>query len=279
MKYVVGLLAGVTLAATSAFAQSSYGTWNDLPDRFRIDTGYFRLNPTTVLRYNPVSGTPGDIELEDDLGLDSTADTFWLDGSWRVGRRHELKLGYTKLSREALGHTLERDISWGGEVYSAGLSATSSSTTKLLGGYYRFAIVRNDRLEIGPAIGIGYIWLEARIQATATVSGPGGDESRSLDESGSTSSITGAIGGYANAWLSERLVARGDFLYIKVKPGEDEAAVTDWRVGADYYFFRNAGVGVQYKLNRYSYDRGILANKLGGEVTYKGFQVFVSFLF
>ena len=74
-------------------------------------------------------------------------------------------------------------------------------------------------------------------------------------------------------------MVRGDFLYIKVKPGDSEASVTDWRLAADYYFFKNAGLGFQYKYNRYSYDRGILVSQLGGEVTYKGFQLFLSFLF
>ena len=60
---------------------------------------------------------------------------------------------------------------------------------------------------------------------------------------------------------------------------KEGALFTDWRLGADYYFFKNAGLGVQYKYNRYSYDRGVLVSELGGEVTYKGFQVFVSFLF
>ena len=70
-----------------------------------------------------------------------------------------------------------------------------------------------------------------------------------------------------------------DFLYVKVTPGDSEASVTDWRLGADYYFLRNAGLGVQYKYNKYSYDRGILVSQLGGEITYKGFQVFLTFLF
>ena len=72
---------------------------------------------------------------------------------------------------------------------------------------------------------------------------------------------------------------RGDFLYIKATPGGSEASVTDWRLAANYYFFRNAGLGVQYKYNRYSYDRGVLVRELGGEVTYEGFQVYLSFLF
>jgi hypothetical protein len=55
--------------------------------------------------------------------------------------------------------------------------------------------------------------------------------------------------------------------------------VTDWRAAANYYFFRNAGLGVQYKFNRYSYDRGILVSELGGEVTFKGGQIYLLFRF
>jgi len=87
------------------------------------------------------------------------------------------------------------------------------------------------------------------------------------------------VGGYAEVWPAKRFVLRGDFLYIKVNPEDSEASVTDWRLAADYYFFRNAGLGVQYKYNRYSYDRGILVSELGGELTFEGFQIFPSFRF
>src|SRR5206468_11510774 len=46
-----GLLA-VGLLASPGFAQSTSSTWNDLPDRFRIDAGYFGLNAHTVLQFN-----------------------------------------------------------------------------------------------------------------------------------------------------------------------------------------------------------------------------------
>ena len=279
MKAFLGAALAAGLVVSPAFAQSPSGTWNGLPDRFQIDTGYFHVLPETQLRYNPARCGGGDIDLEKDLGLQSKADTFWIDGSWRAGRRHLLKLSFTRLSRDVADVTLDRNLDWGGEVYNAGLRATSTTSTDILGGYYRFALVRNERFEIGPTVGIGYLWLSAGIKATGTVTGPGGSVSRALDKSASTGSITGAVGGHANAWLLPRLVVRGDFLYIKVSPGNTEASVTDWRLGTDYYFFRNAGLGVQYKYDQYSYDRGIISSKLGGQITYKGFQVFASFLF
>jgi hypothetical protein len=279
MRASLGSILVVGLLVSPAFAQTSSGTWNDLPDQFQVDTGYFRINSNTILRFNGRQGS-GDVDFENDLGVTPDANTFWVDATWRAGRRHQLKLAYTRLNRSGHDHTLQRDFVWGGQTYDAGLTANSTSGFDILGGYYRFALIRNDRFELGPTAGFGYLWLRAGIQATGTVTGPGGNpESRSLDESASTGSVTGALGGYANAWPAKRLVFRGDYLYIKVSPGNTTASVTDWRVGGDYYFFRNAGIGAQYKYNKYSYDRGILVTKLGGEITYKGFQVFLSFLF
>jgi hypothetical protein len=272
MRTVIGGLLAAGLIASPAFAQSSTGTWNDLPDRFQIDTGYFRLTADTVLRYNGPQGGSGEVDFEQDLGLDEQVNTFWVDATWRVGRRHQLKLGFTRINRERGDYTLQRDFTWGGETYSAGLNATSTTGSDILGGYYRFAIVRNDasnrphpRRRL-PVAGREY---PAR-------SGP---QSRTLTRR-DTGSITGAVGGHASAWPTKRLALRGDLLYIKVSLGKsEEASVTDWRLAADYYFFRNAGLGVQYKYNRYTDDRGILSRELGGEITFKGFQVFLSFLF
>jgi predicted porin len=271
MRVVIGGFLAAALLAPPAFAESSPGTWNGLPDRFQIDTGYFRLSAQTVLRFNGASG----INFEKDLGINQDVNTFWLDATWRVGRRHQLKLGFTRLSRESQDYELQRDFTWGGVTYPAGFKANATTGADIIGGYYRFAAFRNDRFEIGPAIGVGYLSIDAGIQATGTI----GSESRSIDRSASTGSITGALGGYVRAWPAKRFVFEADFLYIKVKPGDSEASVTDWRIGADYYFHRNVGVGVQYKYDKYTYDRGILATKLGGEITYKGFQIFATFRF
>jgi predicted porin len=264
-------VSAAALQAPPAFAESTPSSWNGLPDRFQIDTGYFRLSAQTVLRFNGSSG----VDFEKDLGVNQDVNTFWLDATWRVGRRHQLKLGFTRLSRESQNYQLQRDFTWGGEIYQAGLTANATAGADIIGGYYRFAAFRNDRFEIGPAIGVGYLSIDAGIQATGTI----GSESRSIDQSASIGSITGALGGYARAWPAKRFVLEGDFLYIKVSPGDTDASVTDWRIGADYYFHHNVGVGVQYKYDKYTYDRGILSTKLGGEITYKGFQIFATFRF
>lgn len=274
MRTAIGVLAAILLAAP-AFAQTE--GWNGLADRFQVDAGYFHLNATTKLRFDGPPGDPGEVDFEHDLGLPATVDTFWVDARWRVGRRHQLQLGFTRLSRDRTRQTLSRDFTWGGETFNAGLSATSTASSDILLGYYRFAIYRNARFEIGPALGVGYLWVSADIEATGTVAGPGGGTvSRSLDEGISTGSLTGAIGGYVEAWPAKRLLVRGDYLYIKVKPERSDASVNDWRVAANYYFTRNFGVGAQYKYNKYTYGRGVLQNSLGGELTFDGGQAYLT---
>lgn len=106
------VLAALAAALSSpAFAQAPPGTTGGLPDRFQIDTGAFFIDAETVLRYQGQ-----DVDFERDLDLDGNAGTFWLDGTWRVARRHQLKLNYTRLSREGQGVTLERGFTWGGVV-------------------------------------------------------------------------------------------------------------------------------------------------------------------
>ena len=126
-KAVFGGLLAASLFVSPAFAESPSGTWNGLPDRFQIDTGYFRLTADTQLRYNGAPGS-GDISLENDLGVDKNVDTFWVDGDLaggaappaeaglhaaqpRPGRlraRARLHLGRRGLQGRALGDHVDR---------------------------------------------------------------------------------------------------------------------------------------------------------------------------
>lgn len=271
-------LAAAVLAATPAQAQTT-GGYSDLPETFRIDTGGFRIAADTKLQYS-LGGLQGsEINFEGETGLPANATTFWLDGTWQLGRRHQLSLNYTRSSRTGDGTTLTRDITWGDQVFTAGLTVQAESSAKILTGYYRFAVFRNDRFEIGPAIGIGYLWIDATLRVTGSVGGGGGGTSGTISRSGGTSTPTGDIGGYFEGWLGRRVVLRGDFLYIVVKPENSEASVSDGRIGLYWYPWRNVGFGAQYKYYKYRYERGLASAELGGNVTFQGAQAYVSFVF
>jgi hypothetical protein len=283
---VLGVTAMTVPAAAQAPAdapapkQTAPQSWNGLPDRFQIDAGYFRANLTSVLRLQGSVGPANEVSFEKDLGISDTANTYWLDATIRMSRRNSFKINYISVTRQGQPQTLARDFTWEDETYTAGLTASGMIGMDLISTYYRFAISRRDRFEIGIATGLGYLQLKAAIKAEGSLTGPGGQvQTVNLDESGKLGVPTGDIGGYFSVWLTKRVVTRGDFLYILIKPLDMEASVTDWRLAVDYYPLRNVGIGVQYKFNEFRYQQGLEKASLGGTVSFQGVQVYGSFLF
>jgi hypothetical protein len=260
-----------SLMSVPAAAQTSSG-FTDLPQAFRLDAGGFRIASETRLTYD-LAGQGQTIDFEGETGLPSNVTTLWLDGTWRLGRRHQLVLNYTRSNRSGSG-TLQREIHWGDQVFQVGATVEAEVGSDVLTGYYRFAIFKNDRFEVGPTIGLGYLWLSASLRATADSGNPVGP-----GRTAEIGSVTGDVGGYFEGWLGKRLVLRGDLLYIVVKPEDSEASVTDGRLGLYFYPWTHVGFGAQYKYYKYRYDRSALSAELGGSITYKGGQVYMSFLF
>lgn len=259
---------------------SARQSWNGLPERFQVDAGYFRVQMTTGLRLEGNVGPANEVSFEKDLGVSDTAGTYWVDATIRMSRRNSFKINYISVTREGQPQSLTRDFTWNDETYVAGLTASGTIGIDLISTYYRFAVSKRDRFEIGVATGLGYLKLEAAVKAQGSLTGPDGQiDSVNLDESGSLGVPTGDIGGYFNAWLAKRVVMRGDFLYILIRPADMEASVTDWRLAVDYYPLRNVGLGVQYKYNEFRYQQSLEKGNLGGTVGFQGLQVYASFLF
>jgi hypothetical protein len=274
------VLVSVPALAQTPPSGGGTGTWNGLPDRFQVDTGLFRINADTTLRASGGVLPASDVSFENDLGLSPSASTFWVDATWRLGKRHQLKFGYTKFTRDSQNLVLGRAFTWNDQVYAAGLSASATLSNSITSAYYRLAVIKKDRFEIGPAAGIGYLTIDAEVRATGTVAvAGGGSKSVSLDQSKSVGQITGDVGAFFNGWLSKKVVVRGDFLYIKVSAGDLSAAVTDGRLALDAYPSKHVGFGVQYKYYKFSLDRGIRDATVGGALTFQGPQVYASFLF
>jgi hypothetical protein len=271
---------GQVPAAAPAPQPAAPQSWNGLPDRFQVDAGYFRAQMTTGLRLQGSVGPANEVSFEKDLGVSDTAGTYWIDATIRMSRRNSFKINYISVTREGQPQRLTRDFTWNDETYSAGLTASGTIGMDLISTYYRFAVSKRDRFEIGVATGLGFLQLSAAVKAQGSLTGPGGQiQTVNLDESGKLGVPTGDIGGYFNAWLAKRVVVRGDFLYILIRPSDMEASVTDWRLAVDYYPLRNVGIGVQYKFNEFRYQQGTEKASLGGTVGFQGLQAYGSFLF
>jgi hypothetical protein len=274
--FVFGLAAAAWLVASGAHAQTE--SYSDVPDKFRIEAGGFRIGSDTELTFNTGGGVAPPVDFEG-LNLPNHAPSFYVEGFWRPWRRHQFSLSWYDNKREGDTRTLDRDITWGDSVIHVGASVTAHVDSSYLSGVYRFAAYKNDRFEIGPSLGLGYLSLDAGISGQGSTTGPGGTVTRPFDRSKSLGQGTGDVGGYLYWWPLKRLLIRGDLRYIIVKPGDSEASITDGRAAAIYHVTRHVGIGLQYTYNKFRYDREILSSELGGSLRYAGGQVVLTAAF
>jgi hypothetical protein len=268
-----GLAAVMLLLATSSFAQPA--EYSDVPDRFRLEVGGFRIGADTELTFNTTGGVRPPVDFES-LDVPDSTTRFYVEGFWRPWRRHQFSLSWYRNARESSTNTVDREFTWGDLVVTAGASATGHVSTSYFSGVYRFAVYKNDRFEIGPALGIGYLSIEAGIGGHVSVTTPLGTVSIPFDVSKSLGQPTGDLGGYLYWWPLRRLLVRGDFRYIIVKPENSEASIADGRAAVVYHPWRNIGIGLQYYYTKFRYDRDIFSSELGGALRYSGGQVVLS---
>jgi hypothetical protein len=270
---VAGLAAAVFLLAASALAQPA--EYSDVPDRFRVEAGGFRIGADTELTFNTTGGARPPVDFES-LDVPDSTTRFYVEGFWRPWRRHQFSLSWYRNARESSTHTVDREFTWGDIVVTAGASATGHVSTSYFSGVYRFAAYKNDRFEIGPALGIGHLSIEAGIGGRVSVTTPVGTVPIPFDVSKSLGQPTGDLGGYLYWWPLRRLLVRGDFRYILVKLENSEASISDGRAAAIYHPWRNVGIGLQYTYTKFRYDRDILSTELGGNIRYSGVQLLIS---
>lgn len=265
------LAVAVLLSGAGAAPGRAQGT--DVPDRFRLEVGGFRISADSDLTVNR-DGVSNTVDFENELGLNQNSYRAYVEGYWRAGRRHLVSLSYQRLNRQTDDKVLERTIEWGGNTYPVGATARVFTHSDYISAAYRFALHRSDRIEVGPAVGIGFVKMSAGIDATGS-----GPEGRELNASASMDSPTGDLGAYLYAWPARRVLVRTDFRYILVKPGNAEASVTEGRAAVVWHPIPKLGVGVQYLYADFRYDREIVDSSLGGSTKFHGGQLVLGYVF
>ena len=250
----------------------------DVPQKLWFEIGGFRVASQTDLRLNGV--LRGDnVSLERDLNVPSDTNRVYLESFWRLGRRHQVSLNWTVVKRDGGGVTLGREIQWGDDVFRVGAEVSTTNDTNFLSGVYRFALYKNEKFEIGPALGLGHIWITATISGQAGIAGEEEELVREVAAEAKASSITGDIGGYFYWWPGRRFLARGDLRYIAVGLDNADAAIAEGRASLTWYPWSQVGIGAQYSYTKLRYDRDRQITGLGGSIQYDGLQILVSVAF
>jgi hypothetical protein len=251
---------------------------NPLEARFIVDAGYFFLSTDTRVRVDGEStSTAGsDVDFDDTFGI-GDFDRFRVEGAWRIAPRHLLRAMYFQNNREGT-RSMERDIEFNDQTFPVGATVKAGSELTIAQLSYDYAFLRRENYEIAGGIGLHYIDLGLKLDATVTAQG--GQASRSLDADASTAAPMPVLG-LRGLWrLSDAFYISGQVQYFYLEFDPYSGSLIDLKASVVWQLADHVGVGLGYNDFGFKFDiedRGDFDGRLRWD--YGGAFVFATVMF
>ena len=244
-------LSGVSVnaaAAQSPAAQSPVATRNHLYDRIQLTVSGTNVWLGPRIRIDATDSTPGTEVSGDDLGLTGSTLEPRVGLRWRLGRRHELDMGY-QMAAHSGERVLTDTIQVGDSTFATGLRVQTDNRADQAYFTYRFAFHARDRSQIGAALGLGAILFDLDIQAVsgATTGGP----DTTIVPFGIKRSVTAptaSLGLYGRWQLGDKWYLETDARVLYLEVDRIAATVIEGGAAARYFMSSRFGFELGYGL-------------------------------
>jgi hypothetical protein len=214
-------------------------------ERASILVGSFITDRESSARLDSGSNEGTDIDLEDDLGLDSSMSVARLGGYLWFGRRHRFDVAYFDMSREA-SRVIDETIEFGDQVFQINTTIESEQDLSILKADYTFAALARDRGYLGIVAGL-YVADMAMALSQRTL---GAYESEDVT---APLPLFGIRGDYA---ITDRITLRGAVQWFGFETDDIDGRLTDFYVGADYGLGQNQRMAIGLAYDRVSMNIG-----------------------
>ena len=241
---VFAALLASSLAAQPTAAADDRDHQELRPQRFSIRLGLLLNDHETAARVDSELLGPGtEVDVERELGLEPETRDFRADAALRLGRRHEIQLGYLSLSR--VGSTsLRSSIQWGDFVFPVDVEVESSIDVELVPVSYRYSLIMTDRLDLGVSAGVFAMLLDAGVSAPQA----GVVERESAEF---PLPVLGAEGTFS---VAPALRLTGSAKYFAVRIRDIQGSWREIRGALEYFPLRRLGFGAGYRSIRLEAD-------------------------
>jgi len=231
LEAVLALGFGVT--AVPAMGQQDIGH----AERGSVMIGAFVTGPDTSARVDSINGRGTDIDLEDDLGLDTTKTVARLDGYYWFSTRHRLDYSFFRFSRDAT-KVLEKTIEVGDRTFALSRTIDAESDIGVFKVGYTFAPIVRDRGHLGITMGLYTASIDLAIR----------DRQSGEEESRDFTAPLPVIGFRGQYDVTERIALRGSLELFSLDAGDADGRLSDATIGADYSFNDRIALGLAYNL-------------------------------
>jgi len=235
------ILAAVLLGSSLAARAEESGL---LDERFSIALGTFFMSSDTSLRADAFTsgeiGTP--FNFEDTFKLDDE-NVFRVDGSWRIGTRHLLRVMHFESDR-SVSNVIDRDINFGDETFPIDAQVRADFNFDITELAYEYVILDRDRYELGASFGIHNAGF--KIGLSADVDSPGGGASVTIAEDVRTNAPLPVLGLRGRWHVAGHLYALAHAQYFRLAYGAYEGSLQDYEAALVWQVTQHVGVGAAY---------------------------------
>ena len=250
MKRLALALAFLVVASTLPAAAGVTVEESKVLDRFTARVGGILTGLNTEIRVDGPLGRGTTINLEDDLGFDSSISTPRISLGYILGQRHQISLAYFETKRDS-STTLTEEVSWEDLVFPVRLDVESFYEMTFLTASYTYWFYSSETTALGVSGGLVLTNLESGLKAAFQIGDPILEQGAEL----STGAPVPQIGFSVSHWLGKKFVLKGAFGYVTFSDVDGYSGdISTANVSFEHRTWKNFGFGAGYGFTRYDID-------------------------
>lgn len=214
------------------------GEFRNIQDtRFKLSLGGMLARLDTSLLLKPQTGPAAlYLDLENDVGLESTINDFRIGGFYRIADRHRIYFQHFQISRSA-ERIIDQVIEIGDNVWEVDALLTTQSQTTLSELAYMYSLIQDGKFELSGLLGFHWFQYEGKFAGVNN-----GNEF--VEETASIAGPLPVIGLDASYAVSPRLNLFWRTEIFAVEIDKYGGSLTNNYLAMEYYLWRNMGVGL-----------------------------------
>ena len=248
----------LSIAAGPVLADPLPGKHPVLNKRVTINGGGFFADIDSKIRLDSETlGIGSTIDFEDELGLEETKDTGWINLHWRISRRNNLEFEWANLDRNAEVAGTTRAYQIGEEVVQAGAAIGSVFDIDIYRLTYGYSLIRNDEADVQLKAGLHLADLETALTLNGVISVSGMPFSQQIvQEREDVTAPLPHFGGNFMYAFNEKFAIFGHVMGFALELDDIEGSIVDASGTVQYNFTPNFGLGAGLRFTRIDVESG-----------------------
>jgi hypothetical protein len=247
--------------AADDFFRTDAETPSPVTDRFAFRASFLHASVNTDLRLDPPGQALGGTALSGvkDLGFRASENDGMVELLFRLRDRNRIRADYLELDQHGTT-TLSRPVVFGNQVFSTGDVLSAALQWRVMGLTWTYAIIQNDRFELGAGLGLHVMDLDVR----------GNVPSRFASYETSTAGALPTPALETALRITRRISLTARAQYLHGARNGTSGVMSDFHADAQFRLAPNFAIGAGYSLlrlrleTRSDSDPGMLGIRLRG---------------